>query len=45
MTRFISRLIILVTVVFDPYVDHPGSFTTERDRRMIRWLAERLKGS
>ena len=28
-----------------PDVDHPGSFTTERDRRMIRWLAERLKGS
>lgn len=28
-----------------PNVDHPGSFTAERDRRMIRWLAERLKGS
>ena len=28
-----------------PDVDHPGSFTAERDRRMIRWLAEKLKGS
>ena len=28
-----------------PDVDHPGSLTAERDRRMIRWLAEKLKGS
>ena len=27
-----------------PDVDHPGSFTQERDLRMIRWLAETLKG-
>ena len=27
-----------------PDADHPASFTEERDLRMIRWLAETLKG-